>query len=115
MKKLAVILSGYLLIGIICYSRLVQAGAYTPDDNAEILAAGEVIASREKFSLTQLSRLVEQGQIPGQSKELQENVKRQVESHYRQNPTADTAYLYARLLQREHEFSGALEDRKSVV
>ncbi|WDE08020.1 hypothetical protein SG34_014665 [Thalassomonas viridans] len=109
MKKLCFALSGYLLIGIICYSRLVQAQAYIPVDNAEILTAEVAARPQQKLSLAELAALLEQGQLAGQGEEVLGRIRPQIQAYYRQDPGWESAYLYARVLQREHAFGEALD------
>ncbi|WP_281557590.1 hypothetical protein [Thalassomonas sp. RHCl1] len=113
MKKLCLILSGYVLIGIICYSRLIQGHGYIPAADAEHSwgsSAGAVTGSpREMLSLAELAVLLERGQLLGQSEWMAVKIKRQIHSYYHQEPGIKSAYLYAKLLQREHKFSQALD------
>ncbi|WDE14282.1 hypothetical protein [Thalassomonas haliotis] len=111
MKKLCLILSGYILIGLICYSRLIQAHGYIPagdGDNAGILSAGEAASPREMMPLAELAVLLEREQRLDQDKEISGKLRHQIEHYYRQEPGIQSAYLYARVLQREHKFARAL-------
>ncbi|WDE01616.1 hypothetical protein [Thalassomonas actiniarum] len=109
MKKLCLILSGYVLIGIICYSRLIQAHGYIP-------AAGAATSSSwEMLPLAELAVLLERGQLLGQSEVMAVKIKRQIHSYYHQEPGIKSAYLYAKVLQREHQFSQALNVLTSLL
>ena len=108
MKKLCLVLTGYLLIGLICYSRLLPAKVYIPADNVEISKVTVSASPKGKQSLAALAVLVEQGQFSGQSEDQLGRLRRQLQSYYRQAQTPEIAYLYARVLQRQHEFSQAL-------
>ncbi|MGO2476823.1 MAG: tetratricopeptide repeat protein, partial [Pseudoalteromonas sp.] len=66
-------------------------------------------------SVSELHQLVIASQYVGQTEVRQGLLKNQLKKLFSQSPSPQTGYLYARVLQREHQFDEALRITESVL
>jgi len=105
MEKHALLFTSILLITL-CLST--QAEVYIPANDTVVIKTSLGL-NHGLLSIEQLESLVNKSQLIGQSEQNQGLLKRQLRKRYQQQKTAKNSYLYARVLQREHQFSASLE------
>ena len=89
------------------------AEPFTPADN-------DIIAPAQATNIAQLNQdelmfLLLQSQQVGKTELRQGLLKNQLQQRYTQSATPQLGYMYARVLQREHQFSEALAITKTVL
>jgi len=99
------------LILFICHNAWSEL--YTPADN-DIIAKAQSVNSAT-LSQDQLMVLLLNSQYIGQTELRQGLLKNQLRQLYAQSPTAQIGYMYARVLQREHQFDLALSITAAVL
>lgn len=99
----------------LCLLISVNAGAepYTPADD-EIIAKARTINTAH-LNQDELMTLLINSQQVGQTELRQGLLKNQLQQRYAQSPTPQIGYMYARVLQREHQFSAALAITDAVL
>ncbi|GGP89522.1 tetratricopeptide repeat protein [Shewanella ulleungensis] len=94
------------------------AAPYTPKSEDEIIATWKVLDdsptytnnAKQGVSLAQISEFIEQGQYPGEADYRYGRAKALLQAKMSQEtPDAQTFYLYARVLQHQHQFSKAIK------
>lgn len=101
----------YLSSLLLCYS--VWAAPTTPKDN-DIIAIS-MNKQTAQLSVSELNQLVLASQYVGQTEIRQGLLKNQLQQLFSQTPSPQVGYLYARVLQREHQFDEALNVTRSVL
>lgn len=101
----------YLSSLLLCYS--VWAAPTTPKDN-DIIAIS-MNKQTAQLSVFELNQLVLASQYVGQTEIRQGLLKNQLKQLFTQAPSPQAGYLYARVLQREHQFDEALNVTSSVL
>jgi len=101
----------YLSSLLLCYS--VWAAPTTPKDN-DIIATS-MNKQTAQLSVSELDQLVLASQYVGQTEIRQGLLKNQLKQLFSQAPSPQVGYLYARVLQREHQFDEALNVTNSVL
>ncbi|KPZ54763.1 lipopolysaccharide assembly protein LapB [Pseudoalteromonas sp. P1-25] len=84
-----------------------------PEDNDIIATSNSSISA--KLTLEQLNTLVLNSQYIGQTERYQGVLKNRLAALYKQEPTAKIGYLYARVLQKEHQFTRAIKVANTVI
>ncbi|MFT7185703.1 MAG: tetratricopeptide (TPR) repeat protein [Pseudohongiellaceae bacterium] len=88
------------------------AAPYTPVDENAVVASWQVLDSKkEVIDLNMVREFIEQGQYPGESDYRYGRAKIWLEARLNQNQnvSAELFYLYARVLQHQHQFDTALK------
>jgi predicted Zn-dependent protease len=88
------------------------AAPYIPADGDEVVANWQVLDSqKEVLNLTTVRKFIEQGQYPGESDYRYGRAKIWLQAQLSQNKevSAELLYLYARVLQHQHQFDIALK------
>lgn len=87
------------------------AAPYTPKDNNEVVATWKVFNDTDQqMSLDDISDFIEQGQYPGEADYRYGRAKAWLQTKMANaSPNAQTYYLYARVLQHQHQFDRALK------
>jgi tetratricopeptide (TPR) repeat protein len=87
------------------------AAPYTPKDNNEVVATWKVFNDTDQqMSLDYISDFIEQGQYPGEADYRYGRAKAWLQTKMANaSPNAQTYYLYARVLQHQHQFDRALK------
>ena len=103
------LLAGVLGLALAC--NFAAATPYTPNHGAQEIASWTVSAvPTHAVSLDELRDAIAQGQYPGQADTQFGRVKAQLLSMITRTPSdPETWYLYARVLQHQHQFDLALE------
>lgn len=101
-----------LLVGML-FSSNVFASAFTPADNDTIAPSNSNIVAQ--LSVAEINELVINSQYAGQTERLQGVLKTHLATLYNQNPTPLIGYLYARVLQKEHQFDAAIKIATEVL
>lgn len=91
----------------------VLAKPITPKDNAIIASSNATLSAN--LTLEQLTALVLNSQYIGQTVRYQGVLKKRLKNLYTASATAQTGYLYARVLQKEHAFSRAIDVANNVL
>ncbi|MEL0602881.1 tetratricopeptide repeat protein [Pseudoalteromonas undina] len=84
-----------------------------PEDNDIIATSNSSISA--DLTIEQLSTLVLNSQYIGQTELYQGVLKNRLAALYKQQSTAQIGYLYARVLQKEHQFTHAIEVASTVI
>jgi hypothetical protein len=84
-----------------------------PNDDDIIATSNSSISAN--LTLEQLNTLVLNSQYIGQTERYQGVLKNRLTALYKQEPTAQIGYLYARVLQKEHQFTRAIEVANTVI
>lgn len=95
----------FTLTTFIC-SPLLQAKAYTPHNN-DIVAKSSSLMKVE-LSIDEIEQLVFKSQNVGETERLQGVLKLRLAQRYKEQPSEQVGYLYARVLQKEHKFVEAI-------
>ncbi|MGP1832033.1 tetratricopeptide repeat protein [Shewanella frigidimarina] len=87
------------------------AAPYTPKDTSEVIATWKVFnATNKQMSLDDISNFIEQGQYPGEADYRYGRAKAWLQAKMANaSPNAQTYYLYARVLQHQHQFDRAIK------
>ncbi|MGP1719014.1 tetratricopeptide repeat protein [Shewanella frigidimarina] len=87
------------------------AAPYTPKDTSEVIATWKVFNATDKqMSLDDISNFIEQGQYPGEADYRYGRAKAWLQAKMANaSPNAQTYYLYARVLQHQHQFDRAIK------
>tara|TARA_R110001592_G_scaffold55360_2_gene169250 strand:- start:350 stop:1516 length:1167 start_codon:yes stop_codon:yes gene_type:complete len=87
------------------------AAPYTPKDTSEVIATWKVFNDTDKqMSLDDISDFIEQGQYPGEADYRYGRAKAWLQAKIANaSPDAQTYYLYARVLQHQHQFDRAIK------
>ena len=87
------------------------AAPYTPKDTSEVIATWKVFNATDKqMSLDDISNFIEQGQYPGEADYRYGRAKAWLQAKMANaSPDAQTYYLYARVLQHQHQFDRAIK------
>lgn len=88
------------------------AAPYTPVDGNEVIANWQVLdTQKEVINLTTVREFIEQGQYTGESDYRYSRAKIWLQTQIKQNKNLSTEifYLYARVLQHQHQFDSALK------
>ncbi|MEM5503456.1 hypothetical protein WNY81_01230 [Shewanella frigidimarina] len=87
------------------------AAPYTPKDTSEVIATWKVFNATDKqMSLDDISNFIEQGQYPGEADYRYGRAKAWLQAQMANaSPNAQTYYLYARVLQHQHQFDRAIK------
>ncbi|WP_426357888.1 tetratricopeptide repeat protein [Pseudocolwellia sp. HL-MZ19] len=94
------------LFASLLFSHYALATAYTPKDNDIITASHSLL--KVELSIDEIEQLVLNSQNVGQTERLQGALKVRLAKLYQQEPTLKVGYLYARVLQKEHQFDEAI-------
>lgn len=86
---------------------------YIPSDDSVVASSSSVITA--KLSLDEINSFVVNSQYVGQTERLQGMLKTRLATLYKQNPTPQVGYLYARVLQKEHLFNEAINVANQVL
>jgi tetratricopeptide (TPR) repeat protein len=108
-KKLLLIWVGVCAFGLHLPS---IAAPYTPVDGSIVVATWQVLDNEQKvINLKSVREFIEQGQYPGESDYRYGRAKTWLQSQLTQDKKVSTEllYLYARVLQHQHQFDGALK------
>lgn len=101
----------YMSSLLLCHS--VWATQTVPKDNDII--APSISSQTAQLSVSELNELVLASQYVGQTEVRQGLLKNQLKQLFSTSPSAQTGYLYARVLQREHQFDEALAITDKVL
>ncbi|ASM52119.1 hypothetical protein PESP_b0579 [Pseudoalteromonas espejiana DSM 9414] len=116
-KRKTAMRNNYKMMLFITCSALVISSAIAkpmiPNDDDIIATSNSSISAN--LTLEQLSTLVINSQYIGQTERYQGVLKNRLALLYKQNPTAQVGYLYARVLQKEHQFTHAIEVANTVI
>ncbi|AZG73921.1 tetratricopeptide repeat protein [Shewanella livingstonensis] len=87
------------------------AAPYTPKETSEVVATWKVFnATDQQMSLDDISDFIEQGQYPGEADYRYGRAKAWLQAKMANtSPNAQTYYLYARVLQHQHQFDRAIK------
>ena len=91
------------------------AKPYTPTNDDEVIATWKVLSDGpndavEQISLAQISEFIAQGQYPGEADYRYGRAKAWLQTKMNNGqPDAQTFYLYARVLQHQHQFDKAIK------
>jgi tetratricopeptide (TPR) repeat protein len=102
-----------LLIFSLFLSGNVLASAFTPTDDTVIATSNSTLVAQ--LTVAEIDELVHSSQYIGQTERLQGILKTQLARLYQQKPTPQTGYLYARVLQKEHQFDAAINIATDVL
>jgi tetratricopeptide (TPR) repeat protein len=107
-KKLLLIWVGICAFGLHLPS---IAAPFTPVDGSIVVATWQVLDNKQEvINLKSVREFIEQGQYPGESDYRYGHAKTWLQSQLAQNTqiSAELSYLYARVLQHQHQFDSAL-------
>ena len=90
-----------------------DAEPFTPADN-DIIAKART-TNTAHLNQDELMALLNQSQQVGKTELRQGLLTNQLQQYHAQSPTPQIGYMYARVLQREHQFSGALAITEAVL
>jgi tetratricopeptide (TPR) repeat protein len=108
-KKLLLIWVGVCAFGLHLPS---IAAPFTPTDGSIVVATWQVLDNKQEVvNLETVREFIEQGQYPGESDYRYGRAKTWLQSQLAQNTqiSAELSYLYARVLQHQHQFDDALK------
>jgi tetratricopeptide (TPR) repeat protein len=108
-KKLLLIWVGVCAFGLHLPS---IAAPYTPADGSTVVATWQVLDNKQEvINLKRVREFIEQGQYPGESDYRYGHAKTWLQSQLTQDKkvSAELLYLYARVLQHQHQFDSALK------
>ncbi|MBB1437464.1 tetratricopeptide repeat protein [Shewanella sp. SG41-4] len=93
------------------------AAPYTPKDNSQVIASWEAFNDADKqMSLDDISDFIEQGQYPGEADYRYGRAKAWLQAKMANaSPNAQTFYLYARVLQHQHQFDRAIKALERAI
>ncbi|UJF23216.1 tetratricopeptide repeat protein [Shewanella sp. OMA3-2] len=104
-----------LIGGCLVLANTSVAEPYTPKSDDEVVAKWKVLddspnIKSDQISLTQISDFIEQGQYPGEADYRYGRAKAWLQAKMNNtSPDAQTLYLYARVLQHQHQFDKAIK------
>ena len=90
-----------------------SAAPFTPKDDAVIAKSNSTLSA--SLSVDEINTLVTNSQYAGQTERLQGLLKTRLAQLYKQTPSSQIGYLYARVLQKEHLFDEAIDIANNVL
>jgi tetratricopeptide (TPR) repeat protein len=101
-------------IGVCAFCLNLQSFAtpYTPTNESDVVATWQVLDNKKNvINLERVREFIEQGQYPGESDYRYGRAKTWLQSQLIQNKkvSVELLYLYARVLQHQHQFDSALK------
>jgi tetratricopeptide (TPR) repeat protein len=108
-KKILLICVGVCVFGLHLQS---FATPYTPHNGSDVVATWQVLDNKKDvINLEIVREFIEQGQYPGESDYRYGRAKTWLQSQLIQNEkvSVELLYLYARVLQHQHQFDSALK------
>jgi len=102
-----------VFIAISITSLGLNAAPYTPKEDAVIATSNSTLSA--SLTLEEINALVTNSQYAGQTERLQGLLKTRLAQLYKQTPSPQIVYLYARVLQKEHLFEQAITVANEVL
>jgi len=102
-----------VFIAISITSLGLNAAPYTPKEDAVIATSNSTLSA--SLTLEEINALVTNSQYAGQTERLQGLLKTRLAQLYKQTPSPQIGYLYARVLQKEHLFEQAITVANEVL